>query len=144
MRKGSRPDDRAKWATLLRRLADCVESARPGDVEELLAGNGRLQIRTDTRQEQLFSSPPETPPPADWWSIADRLRSLPSREEGEKLLSEVTSTKAQLERLARAMDLPVVKYENVEQLRAKIIEASIGARLVSRAIRGDVDSVEDK
>lgn len=144
MKKGYRPDDRTKWATLLRRLADCVENARPGEIEELLTGNGRLQIRTDKRQEQLFSSQSDDPPLSDWSSIADRLRALPSREEGEKLLSEVTSSKAQLERLARAMDLPVVKHENAEQLRAKIIEASIGARLVSRAIRGDVDSIEDK
>lgn len=144
MRKGARSDDRAKWATLLRKLADCVESADSGDLEALLAGNGRLQIRADKRQEQLFSSSLEDQSPTDWSSIADRLRSLSSREEGEELLFEVASSKAKLERLARAMDLPVVKYENVEQLRAKIIEASIGAKLVSRAIRGSGDSVEDK
>lgn len=143
MKKGPRHDDRAKWATLLRRLADCIESARPADLEELLSGNARLQIRSDKRQESLFS-PPDDPPPVEWSSIADRLRSLPSREEGEKLLSEVTSSKVQLERLARVMDLPVAKHENADQLREKIIEASIGARLVSRAIRGDVEGVGDK
>lgn len=144
MKKGPRHDDRAKWATLLRRLADCIESARPAELEELLSGNARLQIRSDKRQEPLFSPPPDDPPSVEWSSIANQLRSLRSREEGEKLLSEVTSSKAHLERLARAMDLPVAKYENIEQLREKIIEASIGAKLVSRAIRGDVDSVEEK
>ncbi len=146
MKKGVRQDDRASWATLLRRLAECVESAKLADLEELLAGSARLQIRLDKRSESQSPSspPPDDRPPADWSSIADRLRSLPSRDEGEKLLSEVTSTKAQLERLARAMDLPVAKYENTEQLRQKIIESSIGSRLVSRAIRGDIDSVEDK
>jgi len=39
------------------------------------------------------------------------------------------------------MDLPIAKHENSEQLREKIIEASIGSRLVSRAIRGQVDGV---
>lgn len=144
MKKGSRQDERSKWATLLRLLADCIENARPADLEELLAGNGRLQIRTDKRQEPLYSSSSDASPVVEWSSIANQLRTLPSREEGKKLLSEVASSKAQLERLARAMDLPIAKYESVEQLRDKIIEASIGARLVSRAIRGDGDSFEDK
>jgi hypothetical protein len=144
MKKGSRHDDRMKWATLLRQLANCIESARPADLEDLLSGNAQLQIRSDKRQESVFSPPPGDSPPTEWSRIANQLRELPSREAGKELLSEVTSSRAQVEKLARAMDLPVAKYESIDQLRDKIIEAAIGAKLVSRAIRGDIDGAEDK
>jgi len=45
-------------------------------------------------------------------------------------------TRRNLEALARSFEVPVRKEDNLERLRDRIIDATIGARLNSQAIRG--------
>ena len=53
------------------------------------------------------------------------------------LLSSVSLTRKELERLGRLLGTPILKTDNMERLTEKIIETSIGSRLTSEAIRGD-------
>ncbi|HEY7768788.1 hypothetical protein [Longimicrobium sp.] len=69
------------------------------------------------------------------------LGELNSREEGLLLLDEKYRTKALLEKLARTADLHVQRSDNVEMLRSRVIEATIGYRLRSRAIQGEGGSM---
>lgn len=138
-------DERVRWAKLLRRLAECIEGASRVDIDELISGNARFQIVIEKRQDSQKSIPAmserET---TDWPEIIKALRSLPTRDAGMARLKEVAPSRMHLERLARVMDLPVAKHENVELLREKIVEASIGSRLVSRAIRGEAESPKEE
>jgi hypothetical protein len=45
-------------------------------------------------------------------------------------------TKTELEQIARRLSLPILKQDKAERLRDKILEATIGSRLNSQAIRG--------
>jgi hypothetical protein len=130
-------DERNTLAKLLRSLADCVENSTAEDVDGLLAGRGRLRIEP---QEPRQGRAPKRKVPAsgirDWVEITARLRALPSREDGQRLIEGLGLRRAGLEQLARAMDLPVSTRDNAERLRQKIIESCIGSRLVSQAIRG--------
>jgi hypothetical protein len=130
-------DKRVALARLLRNLAQCVESSAGEEVEGLLTGENLLRIEARTpvqtkpvHQKSLISQDRES------LAIAERLRGLPSREEGHRLLDELSLKRRGLEHLARAMGLPVSKDDNVERLRLKVIESSIGSRLASQAIRG--------
>lgn len=69
-------------------------------------------------------------------SLAENLRNAGSRESALQLLNAALLTKKRLEDLARMMDLPVLREDNAERLRQKIVEESVGARLNSQAIRG--------
>jgi hypothetical protein len=127
--------ERHRLARALRLLADLIESSSPEFVDELLEGRGRLTV--GPRE----AAPKRLPAKARsqdrrWAEVAAKLRSLSSREEGEKLLDDLATTKADMERLARAMGLPVSKDDSAERLRTKLIESSIGARLGSQATRG--------
>ena len=137
MTKRGALDDRQKWATLLRRLAELVERADSADLEDLLSGRTELNVSRERgrvagpvpRGREEFSE-------ERWRAAAEQLRSFRTREEGDRFLSQVAPSRAELERLARVMDLPVAKHHKTEQLRDRIIESSIGSRLGSEAIRG--------
>ncbi|PYV15628.1 MAG: hypothetical protein DMG21_14400 [Acidobacteria bacterium] len=132
-------DKRKLLATLLRNLALCIESSSTEDIDALLAGERRLQIGPFAPgQTQPAKPKPRAPiPTRDWLAIEEKLKTLRSREEGQKLIEELALKRTELEHLARVINLPVSREDNVERLRQKIIESSIGSRLVSHAIRGE-------
>jgi hypothetical protein len=129
-------------AKLLRRLADIVEHSAPAELEELLAGQPRLliskegpegfrrSVRRDLQTKKRASV-------SNLYGVVDQVRQLESREQGLDFLRSAQLNKIELERLARLMDLPVRREDDADRLRQMIVEASIGSRLNSRAIRGD-------
>ncbi len=120
---------------LLRDLARQIQSLQPGEVDDVLAGAAKLQVRVENGKR-----PPKTKPrkPVDdeLHQVARTLRELTKREEGEKLLDERASSKDNMVRLARILDLPVQKSDTAKQLRSRLIESTIGFRLRSAAIQG--------
>jgi hypothetical protein len=117
-------------------LAQCIETSTVADLDGLLTGERLLRVGGDFHNRMR---PTKSKKPClisqDWTATADRLRTLPSREEGHRLIEGLS--KVDLTQLARAMNLPVTKEDNTDRLRQKIIESGIGSRLVSQAIRGE-------
>ena len=130
-------NDRNALAKLLRRLAECIENSAAEDIDVLLTGQRYLRIEpgvpslTRTSKSKRFTTIAR-----NWSEIANQLRTLSSRDEGQRLIEGLSLTRTELEQLARAMDLPVSKQDNAERLREKIVEFSIGSRLVSQSVRG--------
>lgn len=115
-----------------------LERSSPADVEALIFGQAELVIsnrgnrhqpKRDAAHVQMAGSPKLE-------ALAAQFRTVASRDEGLDLLTRADLTKKELERLARLMDLPVLREDDAERLRQKIVEQSIGARLNSRAVRG--------
>lgn len=129
-------------AALLRALADCVERAAESDVELLLAGKARLRVERTEGEGKQFYKPKRAIfgkkelSKRDWSGIVEQLRSFSSREEGERLVDKLDLSRSEFEQLARTMNLPVSKEDNSDKLKLKIVESSIGTKLVSQAIRG--------
>lgn len=71
--------------------------------------------------------------------IADSLKKSSSRDEGYTLIQQNKLNRKSLEGLGRILGTPILKTDNMERLTAKIVEASIGARLSSEAIRGKLE-----
>lgn len=122
-------------AIILRRLADYVEHCSDDELTPLFEEASRL-VRTTPPQKKNRSSTDTKLAEDDLRQIANQLRDLPSREDGEALLREKIANKVSLEALARMLQLPVQREDTVERLRAKIVETSIGFRLRSDAIQG--------
>src|SRR5262249_14020490 len=138
-------DERRIVAGVLRAVADLLARLPLSDLEDLASGKStlltarrsgemgtRLSARSDIQSDKRRPSPGR-----DLRPIVVELRGLASREAGFGLLADLRLTKRELETLARLIDLPVVREDDAEQLRQKIIEGSIGARLNSQAIRGE-------
>lgn len=122
-------------ANILRRLADYVEHCSDDDLRPLFDEASQL-LRPSAPHKSTRSSGDAKLAPYDLRRIADQLRVLPSREEGEALLREKITNRASLEALARTLQIPVQRDDTVERLRAKIVETLIGFRLRSDAIQG--------
>jgi len=131
-------DHRESLPKLLRQMASTLEHASPADVDALLQGRAELVIsgRENRRPVKSESAEDRRASSAKLDNLASQLKMLTSRDEGRNLLDRAKLTKKELERLARLMDLPVLREDDAEKLRQRILEHSIGARLNSQAIRG--------
>ena len=68
--------------------------------------------------------------------LLKKLEECKSRDEGHEILTNHIKNKKDLEVLARFLEISVLKQDNIDQIREKIIEATIGAILRSNAIQG--------
>jgi len=129
-------------AKLLRRIAEALERSSPSDVAGLLAGRASVVISPGSaggrrnEGQQFHREKRRQRSAKDLAGLGAQLKQLESRDDGVRLLMRAQLTKLELEDLARLMDLPVLKEDDVDRLRQKIIQASIGARLNSQAITG--------
>lgn len=141
-------DQRKTISGLLRALADCIDGASSEQIRALESGKAKLYIGEaisnakagDSKSKSNRLSEQDV---ADVESIVQKLHSLGSREEGIVYLQGLTLTRKELERLARRLNAPVVRQDNMERLRDKVIETSIGYKLNSKAIRGELNDQDD-
>ena len=64
------------------------------------------------------------------------LKECQSREDGLTILCEKFKNKRELEQFAKFLKVMVLKQDKIDQIRHKIIEATVGAVLRSNAIQG--------
>jgi Holliday junction resolvase len=120
---------------LLREVLRQVQSLDEEELVDVVAGKGTFLVRIETTKRSVRSARVRTDD-NELQQLGKRLKECRTREEGIKVLAEKVSSKDEVIRLARSLDLPTQKDDNLEQLRAKIIESTIGFRLRSAAIQG--------
>ena len=132
-------------AQVLHQVAKFVDSLSDEELTHLAKGTARLSIQlaekpgqgeasSRRRKSQDASAWPFSEDPPE--QVASDLRSSSSREDGYKLLEKYCPTKASLQTLARHLDLHVLRDDDATMIRDKIVEATIGFRLRSNAVRG--------
>jgi hypothetical protein len=128
---------------VIRLVAEFVQELSSSQLDDLLTGRSKLAIKpAGSGSERGAQRRKPAPSKEEIRTALDRLYSIQSREEGEKLLEERFSSRAALEALARYADLPVQSRDTVQSLRNRIIESTIGYRLRSRAIQGRADTAQ--
>ena len=123
--------------SLLRDLASQIQAMDDAVIESVLAGRYRLEIRPpekkSRRQQPRLHCSDE-----DITRLQRELRTTDTREQARQLIDDILHTKAELIRFARALDIPVPKSASVEQVKDRLVESTVGYRLRSAAIRGNV------
>ena len=122
-------------ANLLSRMAQAVKRLRESEIEAFLSGDFRIEIVVGGKGRKPSAHKP-TIGESDCRQIADELTRAADRNAGMAILSRRCPSKSDLILLARLLDLPVQKRENVDRITEKVIEATIGFRLRSRAVQG--------
>lgn len=117
----------------LRRLFVALEKMSSEDIAKLSDPAFDVEIKFTRRRskessEELFT--------LDLNKLVEDLTGFSSRNEASEFLAKTASTKKILEKIARHLDIPIFKQDNVDVLREKIIEATAGARIRSEAIKG--------
>lgn len=115
-------------------LAKQISMLSEFDIQKVEKGTHELSVslvkRKNTQPEiAVFSE-------AQKEELLLRLHSCASREEGHTIISDALKNKKELEQFAKYLDVLILKQDNVEQIKDKIIEATIGAILRSNAIQG--------
>jgi hypothetical protein len=127
---------------ILKQVSSLLRRLTSEDVENLLSGRARLVCepvsrRASSKRIALAEVP-------DLEQVQSTLSSMDSREKGYSYLVDLGLGREQLRLLASSLDLPVPRSDTVDKVRDRIVEATIGYRLSSEAIRGgNTESVID-
>lgn len=128
----------ALFARLLRRMAELIEAMDDTEFEDFL---GDIRSARPTPKSAGSRRTPRQEPPAKSDSytsreIVNRLQEADTREEGALILEQLHLTRRELVAVAHARSVHVTKEDNISRIEQKLIEAIIGSRLNSQAIRG--------
>lgn len=120
-----------------RRLAQFLLGLTERDIVDIAKGTASLQVaRREESRSMKRRRHPAIPAEVELRQVLEHLNAAPSREAGFAKVDDAISGKAGLEALARLADLPVKRRDTVDDLRERIVEATIGYRLSSNAVQG--------
>lgn len=125
---------RIQTVNLLKRLVEAISSLPEEELAKLSDVNYTIEIRAIRRRtkDDLALQSLDA-------SVEDaivEITALPSRQDAQAFLDVRFSSKKALELIARKLDIPIVRQDKVEELRDKVVEATVGARIRSQAIQG--------
>ena len=129
------PNYRERFATLLMDVAKQVRQLTDEEFSAILSSRGRLKLVVE-QDDKPRKSRKKTVAETDLRALADRLAKLDSREAGLDALNETISTKTDVLRLARLLDVHPQKGDTAKHIKEKLVEATVGFRLRSAAVRG--------
>lgn len=119
---------------VFRRLTEALDSLSEDELKKLSDPQFSVEIkavRRRSKDEQSLLVPDNSAEEA----IA-QLAAQANRQDAQALLDERYPSKKALELIARKLDIPIIRQDKVEDLRDKIVEATVGARIRSQAIQG--------
>jgi hypothetical protein len=123
---------------VLKQVSALLKRLTPQQIEGLVDGSMRLACEPTVKRRASASL--EIP---DAEKIRADLSSMNSSEEGHDYVEELGLTRERLRHLASALDLHVPRSDTAEKMKGRIVEATIGYRLRSEAIRGQHASPVD-
>jgi len=123
---------------LLRAVNKFLSSLDQNEVDDIIGGRTEIALKASA-PDQLFK-----PDMADQFEtrvelqrIIDELSASASMQTAVEALRSARLSKADLEFIARRVDVPIARHDSISRLEEKILEALVGARLNSKAIRGN-------
>lgn len=120
-------------AEILRRVSNFLRSLTQAQIDDLIEGRVKITLTANPRQAQSAKARSSSEEDAE--RIINELTSKSTRAEGIALLDSLGLTRASLRDIALAMKLPAPRTDTVSELKDRIVEATIGYRLRSDAIR---------
>lgn len=104
------------------------------DLLKIEDGTHELTIKVTKKKSQLANIQELSTNKKE--EILKHLQEYNSREDGILYITEALKNKKELEQFAKFLDVLVSRQDKVDQIKDKIIEATIGAMLRSNAIQG--------
>jgi len=115
--------------SLLKQFTQFICNLSEEDMKDLSSRKKRLSIELVEKKQSSSQKSYST----DLRHIEDKLAKIDSREQAEELLKDFK--KAELQRIAKGLDIPTQKNEGIVRIKEKIIESTIGFKLRSQAIQ---------
>lgn len=119
---------------VFRRLTEALDALSEDELKKLCDPQYVVEVKAIRRRTK--DEPSLLPPDTSAEDAIAQITSLPSRQDAQALLDSKFPSKKALELIARKLDIPIIRQDKVEDLRDKIVEATVGARIRSQAIQG--------
>lgn len=119
---------------VFRRLTEALDELSEDELKKLSDPQYVVEVRAIRRRVKDDSVILRSDASAE--DAVVRISSLPSRQDAQAFLDSNFPSKKALEVIARRLDIPIIRQDKVEDLRDKIVEATVGARIRSQAIQG--------
>jgi hypothetical protein len=126
---------RSALANILRTIADAIEKSGIDEFEDFDVEIKPKKMRSGlpdehraTKKASMTSTEVE--------NYLDQLTMAQTREAASEIIDKLNFTRKELEALARTRSVHVTKDDNVQRIKEKLVEAIVGSRLNSLAIRG--------
>lgn len=119
---------------VFRRLTEALDSLTEDELKKLSDPQFSVEIRAIRRRSR--DEPGLLIPDSSAEEAVALLTLLPNRQDAQAFLDAKYPSKKALELIARKLDIPIIRQDKVEDLRDKIVEATVGARIRSQAIQG--------
>jgi len=123
-------------AHLLREVANQLSSLDSGSIELLQKGVACLEIVVKPK-DRMTNRKRQNVALVDMQRHIDALYRLDSRDQGIAYLQTNVSQAKELRSLAKELDLHILRSDKIANIIDKIVEATIGFRARSAAIRGE-------
>lgn len=120
--------------TILEELAKQISQLPTSDIKKIENGSHEISVKLVRKKSGQAGVKELSMAEKD--DVLTKLNKCNSREEGHAVISDVLKNKSELEQFARHLDVLVLKQDKVDQIKDKIIEATVGATLRSNAIQG--------
>lgn len=127
---------------LVQKFLDFLKTLSPAELKDLEVGDRTIKFSMVPPQKkgmptqsakEILSDPVLSD---GLKQLKEELYNSDDKEGGFLLLEKHSLTRNHLAALAKLLDIPVTKRDSVEHVRRKIVDATIGFRLRSQAIRG--------
>ncbi|MEZ5971822.1 MAG: hypothetical protein R3C31_08470 [Hyphomonadaceae bacterium] len=126
------------FALVLRHLLDAFERRDAKEVarfRSLISGPSQKRDADDSKKDNDREMPDADALRADFAAYA-------TRESLDQHIRDAYPSRADIEAVARALRLSIMKSDNIDALVQRIVDATVGYRLRSTAIRGEAGSGE--
>lgn len=133
--------DLSMHMTLLEDYLSFLKGLSPSEIEDLISGISIIKFSVEAKSKKILPARTATEMLKDeimrskLIEIKEKLILLTIREDGYELIERECPTRVHLEALAKIIDIPVTKRDNIEHIKKKIVENTIGYKLRSDAVR---------
>ncbi|MEW6027675.1 MAG: hypothetical protein AB1599_10345 [Planctomycetota bacterium] len=107
------------------------------ELQNIAEGKARIKIKILEDKESKEENS------VNYEELIEELNSIRNRETGMHIVNSKLKTKDDVVGLAKFIDIPVKKSENIKFIKEKIIEATIGYRLRSASIQ-DIEELNNR
>lgn len=119
---------------LMEKILLIINNSSDEELAKLLSNNYSIEIKA-ARTRPIRSNNTATNFKAE--DAAKYLSTLTDRLQAGNYLRDTAKNKKNMEQIARSLDIAINRQDKIEDILDKIVEATVGSRLRSAAIRGD-------
>lgn len=119
---------------VLRRLVEALDSLSEEELKKMSDPQYSIEFKAIRRRSKDESKLHFTDANAE--EAITQLSMFSSRQDAQVMLDDKYPSKKVLEVIARKLDIPITRQDKIEDLRDKIVEATVGAKIRSQAIQG--------